>query len=168
MEFIDVEELLANGSGVARGDAFATGNTDSAAFDGTGADRTYFTRPVPDEWQGQQIRWYVILHHRVGALTGSGSPPDDQIRLESGWATAADNAAYVDLGITGDGTAPNENNENIQLGVTVDAPIWHLIATIIVGVADRFVHMRITRDAVDTGNDGLAGDTHILGSALLL
>ena len=168
MEFIDVDELINNGSGVSRTFAFPTADLDAATFDGTGADRTYFSRPVPDEWQGQGIRWYVILHHQVGSLTGTGSPPDDQGRLQSGWATAADNAAYVDLGVTGDGTAPNENNENIQLGVTIEAPIWHLIATIDVGAADRFIHMRITRDAVDTGNDGLAGNMLCIGSALLL
>lgn len=169
MEFIDVEELINNGSGVARQNAFSTGgNTDAVAFDGTGADRSYFTRPIPDEWQGQQIRFYVLWHHVTGALTGTGSPPDDQIRLESGWETLADQVAYVDLGVTGDGTAPHENNENLQLGVTTNAVLWHLIATVPLAATDRFFHGRITRDAIDTGNDGLAATALCMGCALVL
>ena len=168
MLFIDVDELISNGSGVSRVNAFSTGgNTDGAAFDGTGADRTYFSRAVPDEWRGQQIGFYVLLHHLVGALTGTGSPPDDQIRLESGWETLEDQTAYVDLG-TAEGGAPHETNENLQLGVTTNAVLWHLVAFVPMAATDRFFHARITRDAVDTGNDGLAGNAICMGAALVL
>ncbi len=168
MIFIDIEELLQNSSGVARVVAFATGNGDGAAFgQASQVDRTYFSRAIPDEWQNGSVGIYMLLHHRTGGLAGTGSPPDDQVKLETGWAVIADAIAYPDLGTRNDGTAPNEADENLQLGVTIEAVLWHLLATATIGIADRFIHVRITRDASDTGDDGLAGNMVSVGAALV-
>lgn len=167
MIIIDTEEILNNSSGVTLLGAFASANEDSAVFDTAANDRTYFSRPIPDEWQGETIEWRALLHHRTGSLTGTGSPPDDQVKLECGFALLADTIVYVDLGTTNDGTAPNEIDQTVQLGTIQEAVIWHLISSILIGPSDRFFHGRFNRDGVDA-DDGLAGNLHVISMALLL
>jgi hypothetical protein len=167
MIFIDIEELIAQGSGVSRTYAFAPSNQRAATFGPSPeVDRTYFTRHIPDSWQGKNILVYLLCSHRTGALTGTGSPPDDQVRLEIGWETLADAVAYVDLGVRNDATAPHESDVNQQLGTTQEAVLWVLGATIATSGSDRFLHVRVTRDGADA-LDGLSGALQVSGAVLL-
>ncbi len=158
MIYIDDRELFQHAdSGTGRYGFVGFGNYDAHIFRWGGVnDRTYFSRAVPDSWQGETIQLYGCYSHNTAGLTGAGSPPDDQIGMEIGYAVTADLIAVPDLGTLNDGTAPNEIDDNVQLGVTQVAPLWRLHGSIAIGATDRFIHVRSTRAAAGA-NDGLSG-----------
>lgn len=165
---VDVVELIGNGN---QGSP-VVGNVDvyGALSDQDAADYTFgavtiasiFARPIPDRWQGQTIKIFIACCHTTGSLTGTGSPPDDQVRWEFGYQLAAAGVAAVDLGASNDGTAPNEINTNVQLGIAQADVLYVEVAPIAIGANDRFLYGRITRDANDA-DDGLSGNCHVLG-----
>ena len=166
---VDVFELFNNGDqgsfGVTLFDVYgALSDQDAASYTfGAATIASIFARPIPDAWQGQTIKIFVECCHTTAALTGTGTPPDDQVRWEFGYQLAAAGVAAVDLGPSNDGTAPNEINTNLQLGTAQADVLYAEIAEIAIGVNDRFLYGRITRDANDGTNDGLSGNCHVLG-----
>lgn len=168
--FVDVEEMLNNGSALSGSSALSrqlafTGSNQDAAVYFHGATHNFctFVRPIPDAWQGATIKLYGKMYHRTGGLTGTGSPPDDQIKIEAGWETVASGVTHVDLGTRNDGTAPHETNTNQQLGTAVDSPLYVEVAEIAIGVSDRILHGRLTRDASDSSDDGLGAGMWCVG-----
>jgi hypothetical protein len=122
---------------------------------------TEFTRPIPAAWAGLNIQLLVYHHHDKSGLSGSGSPPDDQVHWELGYETLADGVAFVDLGDSNDGTAPHEVSTNVQLGTTQEAPKFSVLATIAVGASDKIIHARITRPQ-GHADDGLNAGIFVL------
>ena len=174
LDGVDILEVVAHGS------AFGGSTAITAALPFTGSDQraavftfgavfmsTYFTRPLPDVWQGQTIEVQAWIAHTTGSLTGAGSPPDDQVKIEFGYETLADATTYVDLGVQNDATAPHETDSNIQLGTTQQLFSRFLVASILVGATDRFLHCRFTRDANDA-DDGLSGVMYLAGLDIFL
>ena len=168
--FVDVDEIINNGSAfggsfaISRQAAFTGSNQDAGLFShGAAFESCYFCRPIENKWQGATIKMYALVYHKTGSLTGTGTPPDDQVRLEVGYETLADLTAYVDLGVQNDGTAPHEVNTNQQLGTAIDRPLYLEVAEIAIGASDRILHGRFTRDANDATNDGLGGGMYCIG-----
>lgn len=159
MIFIGVEEMIEHGSGVARGNAFAVNNMDGCVFRwGAVADDFFAVIPLPSTWQGETIDVEILLHHRTGGLSGGGA--DDVVRMEFGYELNTDGSAVVDLGPNNNGTAPNEANQEPQLGTTIDAPKLVSLtggSGIVVGASDVFLWIRVTRNA-NHANDNLSGN----------
>jgi len=168
MQFISVEDMVEHGSGMSRANAFAVNNMDAATFDwGSIADDFFHMVPIPPAWQGETIEVAILLHHRKAGLAGTGSPPDDQVRMELGYDLGADDA-IVNLGPSNDGTAPNELNVEQQLGTTVDAPTLVSLtggAGIAVGASDTYLWLRCTRNA-GHANDGLSATLYSTGALI--
>ncbi len=167
--FVDVLELVNHGNqgsfAVGTFDIYAAlSDQDAATYTFGGATiASSWARPIPDIWQGQTIKLFMMCCHTTGGLTGTGSPPDDQVRWEFGYQLAEAGVAVVDLGASNDGTAPNEVNTNVQLGVAQADILYAEIASIAIGANDRFLYGRITRNALDSANDGLSGNCHSIG-----
>lgn len=169
--FVDVEEIIRNGgteggSGSAVGlgsSIFVNSSQQTANFTfGATTIAAISTRPIPKLWQGKDVGLWALISHNAAGLTGGGSPPDDQVAWEIGWETMASSVAYADLSHENDGTAPHEQDTNVQIGTVIDQPIYRLLATIPIGAADEVIHFRVTRDANDA-DDGLAATLEVLG-----
>lgn len=165
--WIDFDELFENAdSGTQRKLVFdPLANAEAHVFRGGGTqDRTYFIRDIPDAWQGRTVQLYGKFSHLTAGLTGTGTPPDDEVQLDLGWFIGAAGVALPNLGTINDGTAPNEASVLFQLGVTQKAPLWQLIQNFAFGALDRTLYIRINCNGPA---QGFAGFTYNQGFALV-